>query len=346
MPSQTRKRRPRSAKSQTRKRHRTSRSGLNKTEKKETVAIAKKVALSTTEMKWCNPYSYDNYADYDAPRQNAPLEAPWMVNGVYIGGQSATVLALETGTTLSTQGSNLNAALNPTGVGNNAINMIGMYNFAATNDAAADAIDPSLLREGEYMYAHAQRVDVEIDMRKLEDASVIKRNPAPYEFRVVALKRKPRRVIATGAGPDFRTELFRNYANAPVGLLNGMSVKQLMEFKINRECFTVDKDFKFKLSSPIDPTAAVSQPTNAVYTFPNTGNTYNSFPNSKKFSLYLPKPKQKIKWEGSQDGDPDDSFNYKWNLFVFATQTGSEDMQNIASQWIMKVQTESKFRDC
>ncbi len=313
--------------------------------------VAKKVALANNEMKWCNPYSYDDYADLDVPRQNERLNFPSAIPGVNISGSSAFLMGLETGTTLSTQASNLNAALTPIGPGNDCINMIGMYNFPATPETASGGtsagLDNSMAREGEYMYAHSQRVDMSILMRKLQTEGDVRENFSPYEFRVIVVKRRPRRVVATGAGPDFRTDLFRTYNNSDAGFLNNMSVKQLMDYKINKQAFSVIKDFKFKLSPVIAPNAQYTpQDPNLSYTFPYTGNTYNSFPNEKNITLYLPKPKHKIKWEGNRDTDPDNSFNYKCNIFIIASQTGTENEQNSADRWLMRVQTESKFRDC
>lgn len=322
------------------------RGGLNKTEKTQTRAIAKKVATALTETRWCNPYSYDAYAgmSLDLPRQNPQLEFPCSVTGVNQTGNSAFVLGLETGQTISTNGALLNAALPPIGVGNDCINMIGMYNFSTEADGMTNNLDPTICRSGEYMMAQSQRVDIDVCMRKVEDMIDIARAFTPYQFRVVIVKRRPRRVVADGTPPDFRTELFRNYANATVGFTNGMSVKQLFDFKINREAFTVIKDIKFKLSPQLDPDSNHAVPGDEAV-FPSTGNTYNSFPNVKSLSFYLPKPKQKIKWDGQRNGDPVDSFNYKVNIFVIASQTGSENMENAGDRWIMRVQTESKFKD-
>ena len=305
----------------------------------------KKIAIANTETKWCNPYGYDFYPEYDAPRINAPLSQPVPIPGCNLPGQSAYFIGLETGVTTSTQGSNLNTASPPQAPNTQlCINQIGMYNFGTSSDAVASALDPGLRREGEYMMAQSQAVKIEIDMRKLEKNTEIADAFTPYEFRLIAVKRRPRRVVATGAGPDFRTEMFRNYANAEVGFSNKLSVKEFFDYPINKEAFTVLKDIKFKLSPQVDP-LAYNPVGPDVGAFPNIGNNYNSFPNRKELTMYLPKPKNKIKWNENAISDPDDSFNYKVNIFVMASQTGSESAQNQADRWIMKVHTCSKFKD-
>ena len=307
-----------------------------------TRAVVKSIVKGLTETKYCNSYGYDFYPEYDNPRINAPLGQPVPIPGSNLSQQSACYIGLETGVTLSTQGTNLNAASPPIVGVQPCINQIGMYNFGTST--GVPALDPGLTREGEYMIAQSQLVKVSIEMRKLEKNPEIGEAFTPYEFRVIAVKRKPRRVIATGAGPDFRTEMFRNYNNAAVGFNNKLSVKEFMDYPINKECFTVVCDKKFKLSPQVDP-LAYNPVGPDVGAFPYTGNTYNSFPNRKEMNLYLPKSKTKIKWEGNADGDPDDSFNYKTNIFIMAAQTGSESLQNLADRWILKVHTSSKFKD-
>ena len=104
------------------------------------------------------------------------------------------------------------------------------------------------------MYAHAQRVRIQVQMNQARDGTqVYIPYNTPMKFRVLVVKRRPSRVIAGDWGVDFRTELFRNFDNNVVGLLNSKTVWQLDNWKVNSEALEVIKDIRFKLSPPLDP---------------------------------------------------------------------------------------------
>lgn len=321
----------------------TKKTGLNKVEKKQ----VKKIVQRNGEIIWCPAYHYDGgLATSSPPQYNTYDIVPVpLINTGPSATASAYITGFETGMTLGVEATAVNTALPPAAGTIQCMNPLGMYNFPSTNNTATADQDPGTVRSGEYLYAHSQRVRMRICMKqaKVADTDNFPKN-APMEFRFIAVKRKPGGVIAGDAGVDFRTELFRNFDNNVTGLLNTKSNFMLAEWTINRLALEVVKDFKFRLSQPLSAQSgyapfATANPVTAC-------NTYNSFPSEKIIDFYLPKPKSKIKWNGSANSDPRDSYNYKLDIFIIGYYTDSGDAPvSEPSEWEVKCITESKFRE-
>ena len=281
--------------------------GLNKVEIKQTKALIAK----DDELRYCPQFICDSGLPTDAPptlnqQDRQPVAIPNTGQG-----NCAYFVGFETGLTLGLEADALNTAMPPATGFTDGMLPIRMYNFTASNDAAAQGQDPGTIRDGEYLYAHAQRVRIQVQMNQARDGTqVYIPYNTPMKFRVLVVKRRPSRVIAGDWGVDFRTELFRNFDNNVVGLLNSKTVWQLDNWKVNSEALEVIKDIRFKLSPPLDPRGNSGGTTQTN----NFRNTYNSFPDTKQLDFYLPKPKHKIKWNGTADSDPRDSFNYKTEI--------------------------------
>lgn len=322
--------------------------GLNKKEKSQTRAIVKRAVTKNGELKYSKQLIWDAGLSEDAApllnqfdRVPVPIPNTGTANCAYC-------LGFETGLTLGTETAALNASMPPDVGIQDCIVPIHMYNLPALNNAATEDQDPGTCRNGEYMYAHSQKVRIQINMMQARDATGVY-IPANYpcSFRVLVVKRRPGRVIAGDAGVDFRTEMFRNYNNDVTGLLNGKSIYELDKYKLNSEALTKIRDIRFRLSPPINAVGGSGGQTNNN----STRNSFNSFPQTKELSFWLPKPKQKIKWNGSADSDPRDSFNYKVQIFVLAyypnggSTSGGLPAVAAARFWQAKVYTESKFRE-
>ena len=326
---------------------------LNKVEKKQVTRIAKTEIKRNGELRYCPQLIWDADLPTDEPthfNQANRVPVPIPSTGQ---GNSAYCLGFETGMTLGTETSALNASMPPDVGTQDCITPIYMYNLPAFNDGASVGRDPGTMRNGEYMYAHSQRLRLQISMLQARDVTGVYL-PANYpaSFRVLVVKRRPGRVIAGDAGVDFRTEMFRNYDNNVTGLLNSKTLYQLDKWAINKQALIKLKDIRFKLSPPVSAVAGSGGQTNNN----STRNSNNSYPQHKDLDLWLPKPNHKIKWNGSADADPRDSFNYKVQVFVIAYypnggnimggNTGS-GLPAIAECkfWNCKVYTESKFRE-
>ena len=321
---------------------------LNRGEKTQVKHIAQRAIKMNGELRYCPQLLWDGGIPTDAPpniNQADRVPVPIPNTGT---GSSAYMLGFETGITLGTESTALNASMPPDVGAQDAITPIYMYNLPAFNDAASAGRDPGTMRNGEYMYAHSQKVKIQINMAQARDVtSVYLPYNVPVSFRVLVVKRKPRSVIAGDAGVDFRTELFRNYDNNVTGLLNAKSVYQLKDWKVNKLALNTYHDFSFKLSPPINPVAGSGGQTNNN----SSRNSFNSFPQTKDLNIWLPKPGRghKIKWNGSADADPRDSFNYKVQIFIMAYYPNGGAAGTFtpapAKFWTAKVYTESKFRE-
>ncbi len=324
----------------------TTKGGLNKVEKKQ----VKKLIAKNGELKYSPSLVWDSYATQDGTLTNDEDRVPVPIPNTNTNSGSLTsayIVCLETGLALGEEMTDLNAAITPAGASQQAIAPIYMYNMAALNDPGAQGLDPGVLREGEYLYAHSQRVRLLVQMKQAATMDINNYpNNQPMTFRCIVVKRKPGRVIAGDPGVDFRTELFRDYNNNIKGLLSTKTNMQLDQWSVNRQALEVLKDFKFRLSQPICPTGAAAPfpttPGSAI-----TSNQSNSFQSTKLIDFYLPKPKHKIKWSGTSNSDPRDSFNYKVEIFIMAYYNNSPNRAAglIADEWTCKVYTESKFRE-
>lgn len=319
------------------------RTGLNKIEKKQVRSIVNRHG----ETIWCRAYHYDGGLATSSPPeyQNFDIIPVPLINTGSTATASAYITGFETGMSLGVEATAVNTALPPVAGTIQCMNVLGMYHFPSTNNAATADQDPGTVRSGEYLYSQSQRVRLRINMlqARVADTDNFPKN-APMEFRFIAVKRKPGGVIAGDAGVDFRTELFRNFDNDVVGLMNSKTNFMLSEWPVNRLALEVVKDFKFKLSQPISAQGGYAPFATANPVVAN--NTYNSFPSEKHIDFYLPKPKSKIKWNGSANSDPRDSYNYKLDIFIIGYYTDAGDNPTSEpSQWSVKCMTESKFRE-
>lgn len=322
---------------------------LNKVEEKQVKTITKRAIIRNGELRYCAQIVWDAGLPTDSPPQyNQADRVPVPIPNTGLG-SSAYCLGFETGLALGVESTSLNALMPPDVGTQQCMTPIGMYNFPAFNDPASDNRDPGTMRNGEYMYAHSMRVRLQINMEQARDTTTnyLPVN-VPAQFRILVVKRRPGRVIADDAGVNLATELFRNFDNNVTGLVTTKTIYQLDHWPVNTESLVKDKDIRFKLSPPVNPVAGSGGNTQ----FSTYGNSYNSFPSTKNIDLWLPKPKHKIKWNGSADADPRDSFNYKLQILVLAYypnggNTASSQFPGVApcKFWNCKLYTESKFRE-
>lgn len=339
MPSQTRKSRPRS-RNQTRKVRKTTKSsskkkiGLNTTEKRQ----VKQIIAKKKEFRYCDKWiNYDNYnpAFYDDFTKPTTLGATILPNVYLAGNGTASIVGFQMGQYANTASAQFDAALVAAGqpACMNQLGGIGMENTSPQDQTKID---------GQYALLHSCRCNFQVNVSPAGgNADNVNDAVSPMIFRVIHVSCKQDQA---GITPSLSGDLFRDMTNQNKGLMSDMTLKQLMtDYSLNRERFHVHKDFKFKLSEPTEPDYAGNSA--------NQGQRNLPYPTQKNFSLYMPKPKKKLRFSDNDNGLTN---AYEWlnadfisYVFVIAVreQITSGSYSNTAKRWTCATQGMTKYRD-
>lgn len=306
--------------------------GLNKIEKKQ----VKGIIASRKELKYCpvwiNHDHYDpaNYTQY----QLAPIQSLITLPNVYDAANNvATIVGLQTGAYLNSVSQQLDAALTAAGQGP-CMNPLGGYGM--------ERGDTSTTIDGNEVYFNAGKVNIQINAVNAEgNGAAINQAVGPLCFRVIHVKA---RKDAAGTSPSVVGDLFRDMENNNAGFMSFMTQRQLFhDYSFNRQRFTVVNDKKFKLSQPVQPGfggTSVNQPVRNY-----------SYPPQKNLTLYLDKPKKKLRMNGGDDGVQNafEPLNYDFVHYVFVIccreQINSATYSNTAKCWTLTTQGQSTYRE-
>lgn len=306
--------------------------GLNKTERKQ----VKGIIAARKELKYCpNWRNYDHYnpANYN-DTQLAPILATAVLPNVYDAGNGvSTIVGFQTGNYLnvvSTQlDTNLVAAGQPP-----CMNALGGYGM--------ERGDTSTTIDGNEVYFNAGKINIQINaVVALNNAGQVNDAVGPLCFRVIHVKAKK---DAAGTTPSVSGQLFRNMTNDNAGFMSDMTQRQLFhDYGFNRQRFTVVNDKKFKLAQPVQPAYAGTSANQPVRNYPH--------PSQKNLTLYLDKPKKKLRM-GEVDNGANNYFeptNYDFVHYVYVIccreQINSADFSNTAKCWTITTQGQSTYRE-
>ena len=308
------------------------RQGLNKTERYQVKQMISKKKEFKYSNKWIN---YDNYnpSFYDDFTKPTTLAATILPNVYLAGNGTASIIGFQMGQYANTASSQFDAALVAAGqpACMNQLGGIGMEN----------GIDQTNII-GDYAQLHSSRCNFQVNVSPAGgNADNINDAVSPMIFRVIHVSCKQDQA---GITPSLSGDLFRDMTNENKGLMSDMTLKQLMtDYSLNRERFHVHKDFKFKLNEPTEPDYAGNSANQASRNLPH--------PSQKNFSLYMPKPKKKLRFSDNDNGLTN---AYEWlnadyisYIFIIACRENitSGSYSNTAKRWTCATQGQTKYRD-
>ncbi|AXH74782.1 MAG: putative capsid protein [Cressdnaviricota sp.] len=309
-----------------------SKRGLNTVEKKQ----VKDIISAKKEFKYCP--NFINYDYYDPALQTA-FQQPITVGqttlpNVYSqANNTCTIVGFQMGKYANTASQQLDAALTAAGTVPcmNQLGGIGMEN----------GIDQTNII-GDYALLHSSKVNFQINTSPAGgNADNVQDAVSPMIFRVIHVSCKQDQA---GITPSLSGDLFRDMTNENKGLMSDMTLKQLMtDYSLNRERFHVHKDFKFKLSEPTEPDYAG--------TTANQSQRNISYPTQKNFSLWMPKPKKKLRFSDSDNGSTNafEWLNADFVSYVFVLccreQNTSGNYSSTLKRWTCSTQGQTKYRD-
>lgn len=323
-----------SKKNTTRKNYRKSNSkkGLTKTEKKQVKAII----AEKKEFKYCPKFiNYDNYdpALVDDYQQPITVGQTVLPNVYSAANNTATIVGFQMGQYANTASTQLDAALVSAGTAAcmNQLGGVGMEN----------GIDQTNII-GDYALLHSSKVNFQINTSPAGgNADNVQDAVSPMIFRVIHVSCKQDQA---GITPSLSSDLFRDMTNENAGLMSFMTLKQLMtDYNLNRERFHVHKDFKFRLSEPTEPDYAG--------TSANQSQRNISYPTQKNFTLWMPKPKKKLRFADRDNGSTNayEWLNADFVSYVFIIccreQNTSGQYSSTLKRWTCSTQGQTKYRD-
>lgn len=321
--TRTNKRRPKSA---------PAKKGLNKVEKKQVKDIIANKKEFKYSPKWIN---YDNYdpalqTDFQQPITVGQTTLP---NVYSSANNTATIVGFQVGQYANTASSQLDAALTAAGTNPcmNQLGGIGMEN----------GIDQTNII-GDYALLHSSKVNFQINTSPQGgNADNVAETVSPMIFRVIHVSCKQDQA---GITPSLSSDLFRDMTNENQGLMSDMTLKQLMtDYTLNRERFHVHKDFKFRLSEPVEPDYAGTTANQNVLNLP--------YPTQKNFTLWMPKPKKKLRFSDRDNGltNAYEWLNADFVSYVFIIccreQNTGGNYSSTLKRWTCSTQGCTKYRD-
>lgn len=310
----------------------TSKVGLNKVEKRQVKDIIAEKKEFKYSPKWIN---YDNYdpalqTDFQQP---ITVGATVLPNVYSSANNTVTIVGFQMGQYANTASSQLDSALVSAGqpACMNQLGGIGMEN----------GIDQTNII-GDYALLHSSKVNFQINTSPAGgNADNVQDAVSPMIFRVIHVSCKQDQA---GITPSLSGDLFRDMTNENKGLMSDMTLKQLMtDYSLNRERFHIHKDFKFKLSEPTEPDYAG--------TTANQSQRNISYPTQKNFTLWMPKPKKKLRFADRDNGLTNayewlnaDFVSYVFILCCREQNTGGQ-YSSTFKRWTCSTQGQTKYRD-
>lgn len=309
----------------TRKRTKTTKKGLNSTEKSQ----VKKIIKGRKEIKFGTFFEYDNLGTYAAPNYNqviTPRVFPF-INAPVADAAGFTIL--QTGYNLNAVSNAMNAAVG------GSVNPIGGYHMLKG--------DTSTTRDGDYMRLQSHRVNLRINMLRNSQSTLQVENQYPLKFQIYLVRPKQ---LPSGYASSLSSGIFTGPQNQIVGIADiDASVFQLSKlFKINRDQWHLDKKKTFILQNPASAGAAETAST------PNVGPRY---PTAHSCSFWLHKPKKELRFTNTTSAtglsNEPENLNLTSYIIVVATRIGdngdNDTTNSYADRWTLATNGVSKFVD-
>ncbi len=305
---------------------------LSKTEKKEVKAIV----ASKKELLYCpDVISYDHYdpANY-SPTQLPPILASIALPNVYDSVNNVvTIVGLQTGHYLNSVSNQLDNNLTAAGQGPC---MYPLGGFGMTRG------DLSTEMQGNELFFNSGKINLQINAVIAEgNQAAVNPTVGPLCFRVIHCKS---RKDAAGTAPSVSGDLFRNMVNDNAGFMSDMTQRNLFhDYSFNRQRFQILADKKFKLCQPVQPGFAGISRNQQVQNFPHAS--------QKNLTLYLDKPKKKLRMNGGDDGTSNyfEPLNYDYIHYVFVLccreQINSSQFSTTGKCWTLTSQSQTSFRE-
>jgi len=305
---------------------------LSKTEKKE----VKTIIASRKELKYCpDIITYDHYdpADYSTT-QLPPILANIALPNVYDAANNVvTIVGLQTGHYLNSVSNQLDSNLTAAGQGPC---MYPLGSFGMLRGDTSTTID------GNEVYFNSGKINLQINAVNAEgNGDRVNDAVGPLCFRVLHVKSKK---DAAGTAPSVSGDLFRNMVNNNAGFMSDMTQRNLFhDYGINRQRFQVLADKKFKLTQPVQPGYAGTSANQPQRNFPHAA--------QKNLTLYLDKPKKKLRMNGGDDGVNNyyEPLNYDYIHYVFVLccreQINSSQFSDTGKCWTLTTQQQVSYRE-
>ncbi len=299
--------------------------GLNKTERKQ----VKQIITSRKEPKYCPSWiNYDHYdpANYDDFKQAPILPSTILPNVYSVSNGVSSLVGFQTGKYLNSSSQQLDANLVAAGQ-NPCMYPLGGYSW--------ERGDTSTTIDGNEVYFNRGKINLQI-------TSVVNTTPGvdpmvnPLCFRVLHCKVK---IDRAGTTPSISGQIFRDLQNDNAGFMSDMTQRQLFhDYSVNKQRFTVLSDKRFKLIQNLAPSLAanVNQPC------PNY-----PYPSQKNITLYLDKPKKKLRISETDNGSSNafepTNFDFVHYVFVMCCreQVNSSSFSQTGKAWTITTQGQS-----
>ena len=304
--------------------------GLNNLEKKQVKGIIAK----RKELKYCERwYNHDHYAAYSTYNL-APILATTVLPNVFSNLNGVvSIVGLQTGEYLNSSSQQFDTNLTAAGAAP-AMYALGGYSM--------DRGDTSTTIDGNSVYFNSGKLNIQINaVIAMSNAGQVNDAVGPMKFRVIHVKAKK---DAAGTTPSISGQLFRDMVNDNAGLMSDMTGRQLFhDYAINRQRWTVVNDKRFTLSQPVQPAYAGTSANQPVRN--------HSYPSQKNFTLYLDKPKKKLRISEADNGTNNNqeptNYDYIHSVFIMCMreQINSSDFSNTAKCWTVTTQGQTTYRE-
>ena len=323
--------------------------GLTKVERKQVKGIVKSRKETKYSDGWIRYDDFENITDYFKP----PIAGQAVLPGVFDATQSpVTSVVLQMGYYKSGTSDELNA-----------IQPNWAYPLGGLEMSQGTDIQQIV---GEHCFMQSCKLQLRINANAASFESVdavAKQMMLPLEFRVLHLRGKNN----VSTEHSLLKNCFLDNIGDREGLGGTMSVKEVMrDIRVNTNQFDLVKEYKFRLSQPIDPTGISSlgvdlNGAGATY-FPNAmlNPIRAAYPNHHDLDIWMNRPKKKLRFSPSDTGvNNHEPTNYAFDSeFIVilcardgtygsavATPQPNPDSVSTAKNWNVRVNGMTKYRD-
>lgn len=281
--------------------------GLNKTEKKQTKAIAKRAVNAGKESVYCAGwYNYENapaYGGFSQPQLQAQAILPNIMDPL---SGACTALVLQTGSALTANSVTLN-----TNMGGQCAYVMGGFRYPPISLNAEHGL------KGDYAHFQSGQMSLGIYAQEINNANQLDDCWAPLNFRLLHVKIKGKYLQDAGV---LYNKMFLDTENTQMGLSVPSSVKGFtQDLRINTEAVKVLKDIRFKLNQCMRPSVIAGNIAGSIAYAASSGGSASrpTYPSAKFIKLWLENPKKKIRFADATSATNDyEPLNYNFNEYV------------------------------
>lgn len=169
----------------------------------------------------------------------------------------------------------------------------------------------------------------------------------PHQFRIIQVRARRDKMVAQGAQvtdigePSIAYNLFLNESGKPRGIISDMATQDAFTWFVNRQMWSVIRDERFTLASPLALKPATAGAANS-----NVASAVQQYKSQRFKKYWLPKPRGKVRYPfGVASGttlEPVD-FNYITHTIILCKNTSSGERPS--NHWNVQVNGASAFID-